>query len=75
MRVQFLTTFLHFITYAVDLLHPGEAKSRGWVVVGRVCLKIKKDVYMAVYMYNSSLGARSKFAIARSRINLPEPHL
>ena len=55
---------------------PGEAKSRGWVgrgwagrgswVVGRVCLKIKKKIYI------SSLSARSKFAIARSRINFPE---
>ena len=37
---------------------------RGSWVVGRVCLKIKK--------YISSLSARSKFAIARSRINFPE---
>ena len=38
---------------------------RGSWVVGRVCLKIKKK-------YISSLSARSKFAIARSRINFPE---
>ena len=55
----------------------GQAKSRGWVgrgwmfrgswVVGRgSCLLEDKKKYI------SSLSARSKFAIARSRINVPE---
>ena len=34
----------------------GEAKSRGWVV-GRVCLKKRKKIYI------SSLSARSKFVL------------